>query len=73
MSATRTQIYLTAQQRAQIDEVAEAEGLTMAEVVRRALDAYLAEETPDPSAALRQTFGASAQASAPSRDEWVRG
>lgn len=73
MSATRTQIYLTAEQRAQIDELAAAEGLTMAEVIRRALDAYLADETPDPADALRRTFGALSRAAVPNRDEWLRG
>lgn len=73
MSAKRTQIYLTAQQRSRIDELAASEGLTMAEVIRRALDAYLAEEHPDPAAALRLTFGVSPETGAPSRDEWARG
>ncbi len=53
--------------------MAEAEGVTMAEVVRRALDAYLEDEVPDPEAALRATFGADPDASAPDRDEWDRG
>ncbi len=48
MPATRTQVYLTEEQRQRIDALAEAEGITMAEVVRRALDAYLDEENPDP-------------------------
>ena len=41
MSATRTQVYLTEQQRERIDDLASAEGVTLAEIVRRALDAYL--------------------------------
>ena len=45
MSATRTQIYLTEDQRARIDRVAEAEGVTMAELIRRALDEYLGDDT----------------------------
>lgn len=72
MSATRTQIYLTEEQRRRIDEVAKAHGVTMAEIVRRALDAYLAGEV-DPSAVLAATFGAVPDASVPSRDEWDRG
>lgn len=72
MPATRTQIYLTEQQRRRIDEVAKARGVTMAEVVRQALDAYLAEDL-DPSAILGATFGAVPDASVPSRDEWDRG
>lgn len=71
MSATRTQIYLTKEQRQRIDEIAQADGITLAEVVRRALDAYLATKH-DPSAALAATFGADPDARAPSRDEWDR-
>jgi hypothetical protein len=71
MSATRTQIYLTADQRRQIDEIAQAEGVTLAEVIRRALDVYLAAER-DPGPALAATFGADPSAHAPSRDEWDR-
>lgn len=73
MSATRTQIYLTDAQRARIDELANTEGLTMAEVIRRALDAYLANEFPDPGPALANTFGAIPDAARPDRDEWDRG
>lgn len=73
MSATRTQVYLTEEQRRQIDALAEAEGVTMAEIVRRALDAYLDEESPDPQLALTATFGTDPRAAAPSRDEWGRG
>jgi hypothetical protein len=72
MSATRTQVYLTAEQRDRIDELARSEGATMAEIVRRALDAYLSDE-PNPAAALAETFGADPDASAPSRNEWDRG
>lgn len=72
MSATRTQIYLTEEQRRRIDQVAEAEGLAMAEVIRRALDEYLGAEL-DARTALAQTFGADPTASVPTRDEWQRG
>jgi predicted DNA-binding protein len=72
MSATRTQIYLTDEQRRRIDQFAQAEGLPMAEVVRRALDAYL-DHDPDPRSALSQTFGAQPDADTPSRDGWSRG
>jgi len=73
MSAVRTQIYLTEEQRAQIDSITEASGLTLAEVVRRALDTYLDTEFPDPDSALRSTFGSLPDAESPSRDEWSRG
>lgn len=71
MSATRTQIYLTADQRDRIDEIAAAEGITMAEVIRRALEAYVA--AVDARAALAATFGAAPDIAVPSRDEWDRG
>lgn len=73
MSATRTQVYLTDDQRQRIDVLAEAEGVTMAEIVRRALDVYLKDESPDPEFALAATFGVATNATVPSRDEWVRG
>jgi predicted DNA-binding protein len=66
-------VYLTDEQRDRIDAIAEAEGVTMAEVIRRALDRYLDREVPDPSAALEATFGAQPDAAAPSRGEWDRG
>lgn len=72
MSATRTQIYLTEEQRRRIDLVTAAEGVSMAEVIRRALDEYLDEEI-DTTAVLNRTFGADPEATAPSRDEWQRG
>jgi predicted DNA-binding protein len=72
MPATRTQVYLTEEQRRRIDEIARAEGLTLAEVVRRALDAYLATGR-DSVAALAATFGADPNADLPSRDGWARG
>ncbi|MEQ8718635.1 MAG: CopG family transcriptional regulator [Acidimicrobiales bacterium] len=73
MSATRTQIYLTDELRAAIDRVAEAEGVTMAEVIRRAVSAYVDEVTPDSEPALAATFGAAPDAEMPDRDSWDRG
>jgi hypothetical protein len=73
MSATRTQVYLTEEQRRRIDALADAEGVTMAEIVRRALDAYLEEGNQDPTPALAATFGADPDLAPPSRDEWDRG
>ena len=71
MSVTRTQIYLTEEQRQRIDRVAASEGSAMAEVIRRALDEYLGDEG-DAAAALSSTFGAAPDASAPSRKDWRR-
>jgi len=72
MSPTRTQVYLTEEQRARIDRAAAAEGVTMAEVIRRAIDEYVADDH-DPAAALTATFGAAPSAHVPSRDSWLRG
>lgn len=71
--STRTQIYLTERQRRRIDDLAAAEGVTMAEIIRRAVDGYLQDDRPDPSGALASTFGAAPDAAAPSRAEWGRG
>jgi ElaB/YqjD/DUF883 family membrane-anchored ribosome-binding protein len=72
MSSTRTQVYLTEKQRRRIDEVSRAQGVTMAEVIRRAVDAYVSDR-PDPAVTLAATFGAIPDATVPSRDEWARG
>jgi predicted DNA-binding protein len=68
----RTQIYLTDDQRRRIDELASAQGVTMAEIIRRAVDGYL-DEQADPSAALSATYGSIPDLEVPSRDEWDRG
>lgn len=72
MPATRTQVYLTEEQRRRIDALTDAEGVTLAEIVRRALDAYLDTVHVDPSKALSATFGADREARYPERDEWDR-
>lgn len=74
MSATRTQVYLTAEQREKIDALRRRDGRTLAEVVRAALDEYLEREAPaDLQAALDATFGTMPDLEVPSRDEWDRG
>lgn len=73
MVATRTQVYFSAEQRRRIDELAASRGLTLAEVVRLALDDFLEEEAPSPEAMLAATFGAVPDIEPPSRDEWDRG
>jgi predicted DNA-binding protein len=70
--STRTQIYLTDEQRRRIDQLAAAEGISMAEIVRRALNGYLNEHV-EPAVALAATFGAIEDLNVPSRDEWDRG
>ncbi|HXH58150.1 CopG family transcriptional regulator [Iamia sp.] len=69
---TGTQIYLTEEQRRRIDQAAAVEGVTMGELIRRAVDDYLGDEA-DASSALASTFGADVAAVAPARDGWRRG
>jgi predicted DNA-binding protein len=73
MAATRTQIYLTAEQRRRLDELTVERGASLAQLVREALDAYLEAQKPDLEAALAATFGALPDLEVPSRDEWDRG
>ena len=70
--ATRTQVYLTAEQRARIVAPRRRDGRTLADVVRAALDAYLANTVADPDTALRTTFSALPALDIHSRDEWDR-
>lgn len=65
-------MYLTEAQRERIDRLARARGVTMAAVIRTALDEYLEDEA-DPSAALAATFGTLPTIEPPSREEWERG
>lgn len=46
----RTQIYLDQSQTAKLDERAAAEGTTRSTLIRRAIDAYLAQEIQDAAA-----------------------
>ena len=73
MAATRTQVYLTQEQRQRIDELAASRGLTLAAVVRLALDDFLEEAAPSAEPALASTFGALPDIAPPSRDDWDRG
>jgi len=73
MSAIRTQVYLTVEQRQRIDQLAARDGMTLAEVVRRALDHYLDDAGVDQETALDDTFGADRDVTPPARDEWLRG
>ena len=72
-AARRTQVYLTADQRKRLDERRRRERRTLAELIRQAVDAYLAERSADPAAALDASFGALPKLEVPSRDEWDRG
>jgi hypothetical protein len=73
MAAVRTQVYLTAEQRRRIDEVMDASGESLAEIVGKALDQYLAVQSESAASALAGTFGVDPAAKAPDRDEWKRG
>ena len=70
MASTRTQVYLTAEQRRKLDEIAEREHRSMADVIREALDAFLSGAPADPASALKASFGAMPDLTVPSRDEW---
>ncbi|MGQ0669299.1 MAG: ribbon-helix-helix protein, CopG family [Actinomycetota bacterium] len=72
MSATRTQIYLTKEQRAKLDARARREEKSLAELIREAVDRYLEEERPDPKEVLRRTFGIAPDFEVPDRSEWNR-
>ena len=73
MSATRTQVYLTERQRRLLDERCRLRGITLAEAVREAVDAYLGHEHAACAEALAETFGKLPDLEVPSRDEWDRG
>lgn len=73
MASTRTQIYLTDDQRRRLDVRGRLTGAPLARMIREAVDVYLADERPDPDAALDETFGTLPDLALPSRDEWGRG
>jgi predicted DNA-binding protein len=73
MSATRTQVYFTDEQRRELDARARREGKTLAAVVREAVDAYLAHDPPDLALVLDESFGSMPDLEAPRRDDWDRG
>ena len=73
MSATRTQIYLTQRQRAQLDELGRREDKSLAELIREAVDLYLERGPVDLQRALNDTFGSCPDLEVPDRSEWDRG
>ena len=73
MSATRTQVYFSEEQRRLLDARARQEGKTLAQVVREAVDAYVAQPRPDLGAVLDETFGSLPDLTVPPRSEWDRG
>jgi hypothetical protein len=70
MPSTRTQIYLTEEQRRGLDERGHRTGAPLARMIREAVDIYLADDGTDPDAALDATFGSLPELELPSRDEW---
>jgi hypothetical protein len=73
MPSTRTQIYLTDDQRRRLDARGRRTGAPMARMIREAVDVYLADDRPDPDQALDETFGTLPELEVPTRDEWDRG
>ena len=73
MPATRTQVYLTVEQRRRLDARSKREGRSLAELVREALDAYLSEPELSAAEALAETYGSLPDLEVPSRGEWDRG
>jgi len=73
MSATRTQVYFTVEQRRRLDALAERQNKTLAQVVREAVDAYAPDLPPHLRAVLDETFGSMPDLETPSRAEWDRG
>ena len=73
MPATRTQIYLTEEQRRRLDARSRRTGAPLARLIRDAVDAYLVDDAPSLSAALDATYGTLPYLEIISRDEWERG
>ena len=73
MPSTRTQVYLTADQRRRLDLRVRRDGVPLAHVVREAIDAYLTDDEITVHDALAESFGSLPDLEVPSRDEWERG
>jgi len=72
MASTRTQIYLTDDQRKRLDLRGRRTGAPLARMIREAVDTYLADDEPDVQAALDETFGTIPELEVPPRREWDR-
>lgn len=73
MSATRTQVYLTEEQRRKLDALTKREGKTLAQVVREAVDAYTAQPPSDLESVLDEAFGSMPDLEVSDRTDWNRG
>ena len=71
-AALRTQIYLTVEQRRELDALCKREGSSLAELIRAAVDEYLEVRPADLDEALSASFGAAPDARVPPRSEWSR-
>jgi Arc/MetJ-type ribon-helix-helix transcriptional regulator len=80
-ASTRTQVYLTQEQRDRIEELRAHDGRSLAEVIRTALDEYLATHGREAEQAQREkrrrvldeTFGIAPDFPYPDRSDWDRG
>lgn len=72
MGATRTQIYLTKEQRRGLDERRKREGQTLAAAVRDAVDDYLRNDAVRRREILDRTFGIAPGFTVPPRSEWAK-
>jgi len=72
MPSTRTQIYLTTDQRRMLDARGRRTGMPLARMIREAVSEYLANDVSDASEALDGTFGSLPDLELPSRDEMER-
>jgi hypothetical protein len=73
MPSTRTQIYLTDEQRVRLDRIVRRRGVPLAAVIREAVTRYLAESEPDLEEMLSSTFGSMPDLEVPPREEWDAG
>ena len=73
MAATRTQVYLTKEQRARLDDLRRREGKSLAEVIREAVEEYLDRPHETIEQALEATAGSVPDLEVPPRSEWGRG
>ncbi len=80
MAATRTQVYLTEDQRREIEALRASDGRTLAAVIRAALDEYLAthgraameRERAETQRVFDEAFGSMPDLEVPPREEWNR-
>ncbi|CAN5127427.1 hypothetical protein BH18CHL2_BH18CHL2_03900 [soil metagenome] len=70
MVATRTQIYLTTEQRRRLDARGKREGQTLAALIRAAVDAYLNDDSAAAEDAIKRTFGSMHDLEPPARSDW---